>query len=48
MKAVIGTIDRCLRVVAGLLLIGPGLSGVIGMWGWLRAALKDISPSGSD
>ena len=31
----IGTIDRGLRVVAGLLLIGLSLSGVIGMWGWI-------------
>ena len=35
MKANIGTIDRGLRVVAGLLLIGLSLSGVIGMWGWI-------------
>lgn len=30
MKADIGTIDRSLRIVAGLLLIGLSLSGVIG------------------
>ncbi|WP_339547442.1 YgaP family membrane protein [Pseudomonas sp. RA_35y_Pfl2_P32] len=35
MKANIGTIDRSLRIVAGLLLIGLSLSGVIGMWGWI-------------
>ena len=35
MKTNIGTIDRGLRVVAGLLLIGLSLSGVIGMWGWI-------------
>ena len=35
MKANIGTIDRSLRVVAGLLLIGLSLSGVIGVWGWI-------------
>lgn len=33
MKANIGTIDRSLRIVAGLLLIGLSLSGVIGVWG---------------
>ena len=35
MKANIGTIDRSLRIVAGLLLIGLSLSGVIGVWGWI-------------
>ena len=35
MKANIGTIDRSLRIVAGLLLIGLSLSGVIGVWGWV-------------
>jgi len=32
MKANIGTIDRSLRIAAGLLLIGLSLSGVIGAW----------------
>jgi hypothetical protein len=35
MKTNIGTIDRSLRIVAGLLLIGLSLSGVIGAWGWI-------------
>lgn len=35
MKVNVGTIDRSLRIVAGLLLIGLSLSGVIGMWGWI-------------
>lgn len=35
MKANVGTIDRTLRIVAGLLLIGLSLSGVIGVWGWI-------------
>ncbi|CAI8930307.1 Protein of unknown function [Pseudomonas arsenicoxydans] len=35
MKANIGTIDRSLRIIAGLLLIGLSLSGVIGVWGWI-------------
>lgn len=35
MKANIGTIDRSLRIVTGLLLIGLSLSGVIGVWGWI-------------
>ena len=35
MKANIGTVDRSLRIVVGLLLIGLSLSGVIGVWGWI-------------
>lgn len=35
MKANIGTFDRSLRIIAGLLLIGLSLSGVIGLWGWI-------------
>lgn len=35
MKANVGTIDRALRVIAGLLLIAPSLFGVIGLWGWI-------------
>lgn len=35
MKANVGTIDRTLRIVVGLLLIGLTLGGVIGMWGWI-------------
>jgi hypothetical protein len=35
MKANVGGIDRILRVVAGLVLIGLTLAGQIGAWGWL-------------
>lgn len=35
MKVNEGTIDRVLRVVAGLALIGLTLSGTIGIWGWI-------------
>lgn len=35
MKANVGTLDRGLRIAAGLILIGLSLSGVIGLWGWL-------------
>lgn len=35
MNANIGTIDRSLRIVGGLILIGLSLSGVIGLWGWI-------------
>ncbi|MGC2167031.1 MAG: DUF2892 domain-containing protein [Gallionella sp.] len=30
-----GTIDRALRVVAGLALIGLTANGTIGAWGWI-------------
>ncbi len=35
MQANIGTIDRTLRVIAGLILIALSLFGVIGLWGWI-------------
>ena len=35
MHANVGTIDRALRVVAGLVLVGLTLAGIIGPWGWL-------------
>jgi len=34
-KANIGTLDRSLRIAAGLFLIVLSLFGVIGWWGWL-------------
>ncbi len=35
MKTNVGGIDRILRIVLGLVLIGLTLSGAIGAWGWL-------------
>ena len=35
MKSNVGGIDRVLRIVIGLVLIGLTLSGTIGVWGWL-------------
>jgi hypothetical protein len=35
MNANVGTIDRTIRILFGLALIGATLSGVIGAWGWL-------------
>ena len=35
MKTNEGSIDRALRVVAGLVLIALTLTGVIGVWGWI-------------
>lgn len=35
MKTNVGGIDRILRIVLGLVLIGLTLSGAIGVWGWI-------------
>lgn len=35
MKLNVGGIDRILRMIAGLALIGATLSGMIGVWGWI-------------
>ena len=35
MKANVGTVDRVIRAVAGLALIGLSLAGAIGVWGWI-------------
>lgn len=35
MKSNVGGIDRILRIVIGLVLIGLTLAGMIGVWGWI-------------
>ncbi len=35
MNANVGNIDRAIRIVVGLGLIGATLAGAIGAWGWL-------------
>ncbi len=35
MKANVGSIDRAIRILAGLALITATLFGVIGAWGWI-------------
>lgn len=35
MKQNVGNIDRAVRVLVGLVLIGASLTGVIGPWGWI-------------
>ena len=35
MKSNVGGIDRMLRIVLGLVLIGLTLAGTIGVWGWI-------------
>ena len=35
MKNNVGGLDRIIRILLGLVLIGLTLSGQIGLWGWL-------------
>jgi len=35
MKINVGTVDRVLRIVVGLALIGLVASGNVGLWGWI-------------
>lgn len=35
MKFNVGTVDRALRVIVGLVLIGLAATGTVGWWGWL-------------
>jgi hypothetical protein len=35
MKSNVGGIDRILRIVLGLVLIGLAATGTIGVWGWV-------------
>lgn len=35
MQANVGTIDRALRIIAGLILIALAATGTVGWWGWL-------------
>ncbi len=38
MKINEGTMDRALRVIVGLVLIGLAASGTVGWWGWIGVA----------
>lgn len=35
MKLNMGTIDKVVRIIAGLALVALTLSGTIGVWGWI-------------
>lgn len=35
MKVNVGTLDRALRIAAGLVLIALAATGTVGWWGWL-------------
>lgn len=35
MKVNVGTLDRVLRIIVGMVLIVLAITGVIGVWGWI-------------
>ena len=35
MKTNVGTIDRTLRILAGLVLLALAATGTVGWWGWI-------------
>lgn len=35
MKANVGSVDRILRIVVGLVLIALAATGTVGVWGWI-------------
>ncbi len=35
MKSNMGSIDRSVRIIVGLVLVGLALTGSVGWWGWL-------------
>ncbi|OFZ66441.1 MAG: hypothetical protein A2V79_09535 [Betaproteobacteria bacterium RBG_16_56_24] len=35
MKINVGSIDRILRIIAGVALIALTVAGIIGVWGWI-------------
>ena len=39
MKVNVGGVDRILRIIAGLVLIGLTITGTIGIWGWIGVVL---------
>ena len=47
MKSNMGTIDRALRIIVGLVLIGLALTETVGWWGWLGVIPVAIGAIGS-
>lgn len=35
MQANVGGLDKTLRIIAGVVLVGLAATGIIGWWGWL-------------
>jgi len=47
MKTNVGSVDRALRALVGLVLIGLAMTGIVGWWGWLGAVPLLTSMIGS-
>lgn len=47
MKTHAGTLDRTLRLVVGLALIGMAATNVIGVWGWIGVVPLLTGPIGN-
>ena len=43
MKSNVGGIDRILRIVLGLVLIGLAATGTVGLWGWIGVVPLDAT-----
>ena len=41
-KTNVGGIDRIVRILAGLALLGLTLTGAIGAWGWIASVLGAV------
>jgi hypothetical protein len=39
MKANVGSLDRALRIVVGLILVALTVMGTIGVWGWIGVVM---------
>ncbi|MFZ5502862.1 MAG: YgaP family membrane protein [Pseudomonadota bacterium] len=35
MKMNVGSMDRTLRIIAGVILVGLAATGTVGVWGWI-------------
>lgn len=35
MKMNVGSMDRTLRIIAGVILVGLAATGAVGVWGWI-------------
>ena len=46
MKTNVGGIDRVLRIVLGLVLIGLAATGTVGAWGWIGVVLLATAAMG--
>ncbi|HET9822141.1 MAG TPA: DUF2892 domain-containing protein [Burkholderiaceae bacterium] len=47
MKVNVGTVDRVVRALLGLVLVALALTGTIGAWGWLGLVLVGVAALGN-